>query len=117
MLLGHVITGLCVSVTVTVKVQPLVLPLASVAVVVTVVVPRGNVLPLGGMLTLFVIAQLSVAATVKVTLLRLQRPGSVGNMRLVGQAITGFSVSNTVTVKVQLFVLPLASVAKMVTGV
>ena len=78
------------SVTVTVKLQLLVLPLASVAVLVTVVVPTGNVLPLGGLLTRFVTLQLSVALTAKVTLLRLQRPGSAVNTRLPGQVITGF---------------------------
>ena len=62
------------SVTVTVKVQVLVLPLASVAMLVTVVTPMGKVLPLGGVLTRLVTLQLSVAVTLKVTLLRLQRP-------------------------------------------
>jgi len=78
------------SVTVTVKVQELGLPLASVAVLVTVVVPTGNVLPLGGLLVRLVTLQLSVAVTVNVTLLRLQRPASVANTRLAGQVITGF---------------------------
>ena len=78
------------SVTVTVKVQLLVLPLASVAVFVTVVVPTGNVLPLAMLLTRFVTLQLSVALTAKVTLLRLQRPGSAVSTRLPGQVIAGF---------------------------
>ena len=78
------------SVTVTVKVQLLVLPLASVAVFVTVVTPGGKVLPLGGLLTRLVTLQLSVALTVKVTLLRLHRPASALNTRLVGQVMTGF---------------------------
>ena len=78
------------SVIVTVKVQVLVLPLASVAVLVTVVEPTGNVLPLGGVLTRLLTAQLSVAVTVKVTLLRLQRPASAGSTRFVGQVSTGF---------------------------
>jgi galactitol-specific phosphotransferase system IIC component len=69
---GGVIAGGSVSSTVTVKVQVLRLPLASVAVLVTVVVPTGNVLPLAGLLTRFVTPQLSVAFTVNVTLLRLQ---------------------------------------------
>jgi hypothetical protein len=46
--------------------------------------------------------QLSVAVTPKVTLLRLQRPGSVLNTRLAGHVTTGFSLSVTVTVNVQL---------------
>src|SRR5438093_8589795 len=102
---GQVINGFCVSVTVTVNVQVLELPLASVAVLVTVVTPTGNVLPLGGVLTRFVTAQLSVAVTVKVTLLRLQRPASAGSTRLAGQVITGFCVSVTRTVKKQTLVL------------
>src|SRR5437867_2488842 len=100
-------------VTVTVKLHMLVLPLASVAVTVTVVAPNGNVLPLGGMLTRFVTAQLSVAVMVNVTLLRVQRPGSAARTRLAGQVITG----GCVTVKVQVLVLPLASRAVLVTVV
>ena len=76
--------------TVTVKVQLLVLPLASVAVLVTVVTPTGKALPLDGLLNRFVTAQLSVAVTVNVTLLRLQRPGSAGRTRLAGQVMSGF---------------------------
>ena len=66
------------------------MPLASVAVLITVVVPTGNVLPLGGLLTRLVTPQLSVALTVKVTLLRLQRPVSADSTRLPGQVMTGF---------------------------
>ena len=75
---------------VTVKVQLLVLPLASVARFVTVVTPTGKVLPLAGVLMRLVTEQLSMAVAVKVTLLRLQRPASAGNTRLLGQVITGF---------------------------
>ena len=78
------------SVTVTVKVQLLVFPLASVAVFVTVVVPTGKVLPLTTLLIRLVTLQLSVALTLKVTLLRLQRPASALNTRLTGQVMTGF---------------------------
>ena len=105
------------SVTVTVKVQLAVLPRASVAVFVTVVVPNGNVLPLGGVLTRFVTPESSVAVTVKVTLLRLHRPASATSTRLVGQVITGNGLPVTVTVKLQLVVLPLPSVAVLVTVV
>jgi uncharacterized membrane protein len=105
------------SVTVTVNVQLAVFPLASVAVFVTVVTPTGKVLPLGGTLTRFVTPQLSVALTVKLTLLRLHRPASAVKTRFVGHVTTGFCVSVTVTVKVQLAVLPLASVAVFVTVV
>jgi len=93
------------------------LPLASVAVFVTVVVPTANVLPLGGLLTRFVTPQLSVALTVKITLLRLQPPTSAARTRLLEHVNTGLCVSVTVTVKVQLDVLPLASVAVFVTVV
>src|ERR1041384_4312348 len=89
-LAGQEIPGFCVSVTVTVKVQELELPLASVAVFVTVVTPNGKVLPLEGVLTRLVTAQLSLAVTVKVTLPRSQRPASAGNTRLAGQVIVGF---------------------------
>ena len=89
-LLEQLITEPCVSVTATVKLQLLVLPLASVAVLVTVVVPSGNVLPLGGLLTRFVTRQLSDALTEKTTLLRLQRPGSAVKTLLLGQVISGF---------------------------
>ena len=78
------------SVTVTVKVQVLVLPLASVAELVTVVTPNGNVLPLGGVLTRLLSPQLTAALTLKVTLLRLHRPASALRTRLAGQVSTGF---------------------------
>src|ERR1043166_6406121 len=73
---GHVMVGSCVSLTVTVKVQVLMLPLLSVAMLVTIVTPTGKVLPLDGTLTTLVTLQLSAALTTKVTLLRLQWPGS-----------------------------------------
>ena len=78
--------------TVTVKVQLLRLPLASVTVLVTVVTPTGKVLPLGGVLTMtrLVTLQLSAALTLKVTLLRLHRPASALRSRLAGQVIVGF---------------------------
>jgi len=78
------------SVTVTVKVQVLVFPLASVAVFVTVVTPTPNVPPLGGVLVRLVTLQLSVALTLKVTLLRLHRPASAASTRLLEQVMSGF---------------------------
>ena len=63
--------GFWLSVTVTENEQELVLPFRSVAMLVTVVVPIGNVLPLAGMVTTLAEPQLSDAATVKVTLLLL----------------------------------------------
>ena len=55
--------------TVTVKVQLRLLPLLSRAVLVTVVTPTGKADPLAGTLVRLVTAQLSVALTLKVTLL------------------------------------------------
>ena len=72
------------------KVQVVLLPLASVAVFVTVVVPTGNVLPLTVLLTRAVTLQLSVELTKNVTLLRLHRPASAVNTRLLEHVITGF---------------------------
>src|SRR5258705_9749175 len=63
-LAGHVITGGCVSLTVTVKLQMLVLPAASLAVLTTVVVPTAKLDPLAGTLTTLTPGQLSVAPTI-----------------------------------------------------
>ena len=76
------------SITVTVKVQPLLLPLLSPAALVTVVTPTGNAKPLGGALEIFVTAQLSVAVTLKVTLLT-HTPGAAFTMTFAGQVIGG----------------------------
>ncbi len=67
MFAGQVITGFSVSVTVTVNEQVDVLPDASVAVLVTVVVPFGNVEPDAGLETTVTPGQLSVAVTLKFT--------------------------------------------------
>jgi hypothetical protein len=61
---GQVITGFSVSLMVTVKVQLLVFPAASVAVHVTVVIPLANVAPEGGLQTVVTPGQLSVAVGV-----------------------------------------------------
>ena len=76
------------SCTVTVKVHVDVLPCASVAVLVTVVVPAAKLLPLGGLLLIVTPGQLSVALTVNVTLL-LQAPGAVLTVMSLGQVICG----------------------------
>ena len=81
--------GACVSLTVTVKVQRLVLPEASVATLVTVVTPIGKVEPLAGVETRLVTEQLSKAVTEKVTLLRPQEPASAVKTRFVGQEMVG----------------------------
>ena len=74
--------------TVTVKVQVAVLPCASVAVLVTVVVPTAKLLPLAGTLATVTPGQLSVAVTTKVTLLA-QTPGVVLTVIFAGQVIAG----------------------------
>jgi hypothetical protein len=65
---------------------------------VTVVTPIGKALPLAGTVVTFVTLQLSVAVTVKVTLLREQAPSSAVKTRSVGQVMTGAVPSTTVTV-------------------
>src|SRR5258708_7364015 len=100
-----------VSRTVTVNVQTLVLPLLSVAVLVTVVTPTGKAEPLAGTLTrLVTLPQVSLAVTTKVTLLE-HWPAAALTRMLAGQVIVGGWVSRTVTVKVQTLELPLLSVA------
>src|SRR5205823_9540788 len=87
MFAGHVMTGGSVLLTVTVKVHVLVLPCASVAVLVTVVVPRAKPLPLAGLLFTVTPGQLSVAVTVKVTLL-LQAPRAAFTLMFPGHMMT-----------------------------
>ena len=72
-----------------VKLQLAVLPLLSVAVLVAVVVPTGKAEPLAGVLTMLVTApQLSLAVTLKVTLLA-HVPDAVLTVMLAGQVIVG----------------------------
>ena len=108
--------GGSVSLTVTVKVQLLLLPAESVAVHVTGVVPVPKVEPVGGLQVTVTPAQLSVAAGAYPTTC-VHRPGALLVAILAGQTTTGGSVSLTVTVKLQLLVLPAASVAVQLTGV
>ena len=74
--------------TVTVNKHWLLFPLRSDAVLVTSVTPTGKAKPLAGTLEVFVTAQLSVAVTLKVTLL-VHAPGAVFTVRLAGQVIVG----------------------------
>ena len=118
-LAGHVIVGACISLTVTVKLHIAVLLDESVAVQVTVVVPLLKVDPdAGEQATVGAGVQLSVAVGgVKVTT-AVQTFGSVDFVILAGQApMTGFSVSLSVTVKLQLAMLTDVSVAVQVTVV
>ena len=84
--------------TVTVNVQALVLPATSVATQATVVMPFGNVDPLGGVQTTVTDEQLSLAVGVKVTLFFEHRPESVLVKRGAGQEIVGGVMSTTVMV-------------------
>jgi len=77
-----------VATTVTVKTQVLALPLLSRAVLVTVVSPSGKANPLAGTLVTLVTAQLSLALTVKVTLL-VHTPGAALTVKFPGQVICG----------------------------
>ena len=64
------------------------------------------------------VEQLSVAVAVpKATPVAVHNPASAATLTLAGQVIVGFSVSLTVTVWVQVWVLPAASVAVQVTVV
>src|SRR5947208_4245516 len=83
------IVGGWVSRTVTVKVQLLVLPLLSVAVLVTGLVAPGNDLQLAGQLIRLATAQqLSVAVTVKFTLLA-HEPAAALTVMFAGQVMAG----------------------------
>src|SRR3989442_1096698 len=76
---------------------------------VTVVVPTGKVDPDGGEQLVVTPGQLSVAVVVKLTTALLW-PGAAVVTMSVGQVIVGGWVSLIVTGKLQLLVLPLASV-------
>ena len=97
---GQVIVGGCVSLTVTVKLHCAVLPEASVAVEVTVVVPTGNTEPEAGDDTTVTPGQLSEAVTVKFTTAP-HWPGELLVVMLAGQVIVGGWVSLTVMVNEQ----------------
>ena len=76
------------SITVTVNVQLVLLPMLSRAVFVTVVVPTGKAKPLAGTLVTLVTVQLSLAVTLKVTLL-VHWPKATLTIRFTGQVICG----------------------------
>ena len=63
--------------TLTVKLQLLLLPLLSLAVLVTVVMPTGKPNPLAGALVIFVTAQLSLARGAVQLTTAVHTPGSV----------------------------------------
>jgi hypothetical protein len=111
---GQVTTGDSLSLTVTLKLQLAVLPLASVAVQVTVVGPLAKAEPLAGEHRKVVPGQLSLTTGTNATTW-LHWPGAVLVLMLAGQVMLGGAVSFTVTVKLQLATLPAASVAVQVT--
>src|SRR5262245_745786 len=99
--------------TVTVKLEVLVLPAKSVAVTLMVCVPGPSKLPTAGVdTTVGCGSTLSVAVDAGTTAGLLQVPRMV---RLLGKLIVGASVSRTITLKLQLLWLPLASVAVQIT--
>ena len=106
----NVITGAVTSLTVTVKLHVFVLPAASVAVAVTVVVPTGKTEPEAGLLTTVGTEQLSLAVTVKLTAAEHVPVGALTVM-FAGQAMLGGVLSMTVIVCDALAVLPAPSVA------
>jgi hypothetical protein len=109
-LAGQAIVGACISTTVTVNEHVAVLPLESVAVELTVVMPFGKAEPDGGLLTTMTPGQLSEAVTVKFATAE-HELAAVETVTLPGQVIAGFCISTTVTVNEHEAVLPLESVA------
>lgn len=108
--------GSCVSVTVTVKAQVLLLPAASVTRKVLVVVPTGNEAPEASPVVWVVVdpEQLSVpTGAVKVTFAA-HCPVILLTLMLAGQVMEGACASDTVTVKLQVAVLAEASVTRKV---
>ena len=103
-------TGAWASFTVTVKLQLFELPAASVAVEMTVVVPKGNTDPDAGELTIAGTEQLSLPVSVKFTTAE-QVPAGALTMIFPGQAIVGGVLSMTVMVCDALAVRPAPSVA------
>ncbi len=105
------ITGNCPSSTVILNVQDELLPQASVAVEVTVVVPKENTEPDAGTETIATAPlQLSVAVGVKFTT-AVQEPIGVETVIFAGQVITGAVTSFTVIICVHNAELPHTSVA------
>src|SRR5687768_12924139 len=113
---GQLRTGTWSSFTVTVNVQPEVLPAASCAIAVTVVIPTPKKLPDAGLYVTVAPGQLSLTPALKFTTAP-HIPGSLVTNILAGQVTTGSSVSLTVTVNEQLVVLLAASIAVAVTWV
>jgi hypothetical protein len=103
-------TGGVTSVTVTLNVQVLVLPAASVALACTVVVPTGKLDPDAWSSSTGAAEQLSFAVTAKVTLAA-HVPGTALTLMSPGQVITGGVLSMTVIVWTALWLFVASSVA------
>src|SRR5438876_165502 len=116
MLAGQVMTGPWMSRTITRCWQVALLPLLSVAVQVTRLVPTGNCA--GALLVTVTAPQLSLAVGLPIaTPVAMHVPALALTVTSAGQVIAGTWVSWTVTVKVQVLVLPLLSLAVLVTVV
>ena len=106
------IVGISSSVTVTRKLCELTFPLASVAVIVTVVSPTGKVEPLGWLLSPVAFGQLSETSGSSQETIAPQEPASAVCVMSVGTPLsTGSSSSTMVRVKLSLCWFPEASVA------
>jgi len=110
------ITGLTASCTITLKVHDDVLPTASVAVYVTIVVPTLKVLP--GALVLVIVPPLQLSVKVgAVQFTTVWHDAPATTVMSEGQPeITGLIASCTITLKVHVDVLPAGSVAVYVTA-
>src|SRR5437870_11629100 len=114
MLVGQTITGGSLSLTATVKLHVAVLPAASATMNTLVLTPTGKADPLANPPVCVVTApaQLSVPTGADRKSVAQGRLASTLATMLVGHAITGGSLSLTVTVKLHVAVLPAASVTR-----
>src|SRR5437773_4274851 len=104
---GQVMFGNSVSLTITLKPQLRPLPLPSVTLHTTKLVPFGKVEPLAGVQLAVTGPQLSIAVGAYVTLARLHWPGSVFRVMSAGHVTFGTSLSLMITLKPQVWPLPL----------
>jgi hypothetical protein len=112
---GQAMLGASLSDTVTVWVQVVLFPAASTTVQVTVVTPIGKVA--GALLVTDATVQLSDATGDPSATVAKQEPASVVAVMFEGQAIVGIWLSETVTICVQVLVLPALSTTVQVTVV
>ena len=117
MLLGQVMDGACPSKTTTLKEQLVLLPEASVARKVLVVVPIGKAAPLASPAVCVVVTpvQLSVPEGEEKVTVAVQTPEPTACVIVAGQLMPGAVLSTLFTVKVQVLEFKEPSVAKMLT--